>query len=83
MSNKGIACCIGCVALGAVGAVLLMRHKDKVKPMAEDLLAKSMRLKDKAKDYAAQAKEEVKEVIEEARNINANAAGASSSTNES
>lgn len=78
MTSKGWACCVGCVALGAVGAVMFMKHKDKVKPMAEDLLAKSMKLKDKAMDYASQAKEEVKEVIEEAKNIN-NAAKTQSS----
>lgn len=71
MTGKGFACCLGCAALGAVAAVLYMKNKDKVRPMAENLVAKSMKLKDKAAEYAQQAKDEVKDVIQEAKNINA------------
>lgn len=72
MKGRGIACMIGSAIVGATAAVLYMNHKGRVKPMVEELLAKSMRLKDKAMDYASQAKDEVKDVVENAKTINAN-----------
>lgn len=75
MTGKGWGCCIGCIALGAVGAVLYMKHKEKVKPMAANLVAKSMRLKDKALDYAARTKEHAEDIVAEARHINETAEG--------
>jgi hypothetical protein len=61
---------VGCVALGAVGTVLYIRHRDKVKPLAAKLLAKGLLLKDKAVDHAARAKEHIEDVVAEAKHIN-------------
>ncbi len=33
MNVKGWGCCIGCVALGAIGGILYMKHREKLKPM--------------------------------------------------
>lgn len=76
MTGKGWACCLGCVALGAIGATLLIRNKQKLKPMAADLVAKGMRVKDKALDCAARTKEHVEDIVAEARHINENDAQA-------
>lgn len=62
--------CIGCIALGAIGAVLYIKHKDKMKPMAANLVAQGMRLKDKALDYAARTKESAEDIVAEAKHIN-------------
>ncbi len=70
MTNRGWWCCVGCVALGAVGAVMYMKHKEKIKPAAAELLAKGMRLKEKALDYAAKAKEQAEDIVAEAKHIN-------------
>lgn len=70
MTGKGWACCLGCVAVGAVGAVLYMKNKEKIKPAAANLLAKGMKLKDKALDYAAKTKEHAEDIVAEARHIN-------------
>lgn len=70
MTGKGWGCCIGCVALGAIGAVLYMKHKDKMKPVAANLVAKGLRLKDKALDYAAKTKEHAEDIVAEAKHIN-------------
>lgn len=70
MTGKGWGCCIGCVALGAIGAVLYMKHKDKVKPVAANLVAKGIRLKDKTLDYAAKTKEHAEDIVAEAKHIN-------------
>lgn len=75
MSGKGIGCCIGCIALGAIGAALYMQHRDKMRPMATNLVAKGLQLKDKALDYAARTKEQAEDIIAEAKQINEAAAG--------
>ena len=56
--------------MGAVGAVLYMRHGSKIKPMAAKLLAKSMRLREKAFACAVKTKVEAEEILTEARLIN-------------
>ena len=76
MAGKGWVCCIGCIAAGAVGAVLYMKHKDKVKPMAAKLMAKGLQLKEKALTCAAKAKEHTEDVIAEAKLINESSAEA-------
>ncbi len=76
MNGKGWGCCIGCVALGAVGTVLYMRHKEKLKPMAAQMVAKSLRLKDKALEYAEKTKECAEDIVAEAKHINETEAGA-------
>lgn len=70
MTGKGWGCCIGCIALGAVGAVLIMKNKEKLKPMAANLVAKSMRLKEKAMECAARTKEHAEDIVAEAKHIN-------------
>lgn len=70
MNGRGWVCCLGCIAVGAVGAVLYMKNKDKIKPMAANLVAKGMQLKDKALDYAARAKEHAEDIVAEAKHIN-------------
>lgn len=78
MDGKGWGWCVGCIALGAVGAVLYMNHKDKMKPMAANLVAKSMLLKEKALDCAARAKEHAEDIVAEAKHINETATGSES-----
>ncbi len=68
--NKGVWCCIGCVALGAAGAILYMKNKEKLKPVAANLLAGSLRLKDKALEYAEKTKECAEDIVAEAKHIN-------------
>ena len=70
--------CIGCIALGAVGAALLIANKEKIKPLAANLVAKSIRLKDKALDCAARAKEHGEDIVAEAKHINETAASTES-----
>ncbi|MDR1612174.1 MAG: hypothetical protein LBT97_05250 [Planctomycetota bacterium] len=76
MTGKGWAYCLGCVALGAVGAVLFMKNREKLKPTAANLLAKGMRLKDKALDCAARTREHAEDIVAEAKHINETAADA-------
>lgn len=75
MTGKGWGC-IGCIALGAIGAVLYMKHKEKIKPAAANLMAKGMKLKDKALEYAARTKEHAEDIVAEAKHINETAAEA-------
>ena len=70
MTGKGWACCLGCIAVGAIGATLYIKHKDKMKPMAANLVAKSLKLKDKALEYAAKTKEHAEDIVAEAKHIN-------------
>jgi hypothetical protein len=70
MFGKGWGWCVGCIALGAVGAVLVMKNKEKIKPMASQLVAKSMRLKDKALACVEKTKECAEDIVAEARHIN-------------
>ncbi len=78
MTGKGWGCCIGCIALGAVGAVLYMKHKEKLKPMAANLVAKSLRLKDRALEYAEKTKECAEDIVAEAKHINETSEGTQS-----
>lgn len=55
-----------------------MKHKDKMKPMAANLVAKSMRLKDKALEYASRTKEHAEDIVAEAKHINEETASAES-----
>lgn len=68
--NKTYWYILGGVAIGAAGAVLLVRHGDKLKPAAAELVAKAMNLKEKALDYASRGKEHFEDVMAEARHIN-------------
>ena len=60
----------GGVAVGAVGATLLICNKEKVKPVAAKLVAKALNLKEKALDYAAKTKEHAEDIVAEAKQIN-------------
>lgn len=68
--NKTAWYLLGGIAIGAVGAALLVKHRDKVKPVAAGLLAKALRIKEKAIDYASRGKEHFEDVVAEARHIN-------------
>lgn len=61
---------VGGVAAGLVGAALLAKSRDKVKPMAAGMVAKGIRLKEKALDMAAKTKEQADEIVAEAKQIN-------------
>ncbi len=61
---------VGGVAVGAIGATLVMKNKQKVKPMAAEMVAKAISLKEKAVDYASQAKEHAEDIVAEAKHIN-------------
>lgn len=69
MNNRNIWIFVGGVAVGAVGAALAIKHKEKIKPMAAGLVAKAMHLKSKAMDYAERTKEHAEDIIAEARHI--------------
>ena len=68
--NRDFYLFLGGLAVGAVGAALLIKHKDKIKPLAADAVAKAMCLKEKALDYAAKTKEHVEDIVAEAKHIN-------------
>ena len=72
--NRDLLIFVGGVAAGAVGAALLMRHQDKIKPAAATVMAKAMNLKEKALDYAARTRECAEDIAAEARHINETAA---------
>ena len=69
--NRDLLLFLGGLAAGAVGAALLIKHKDKIKPMAAGMVAKAMNLKEKALDYAARTKEHAEDIVAEAKHINA------------
>ena len=71
--NRDLMVFLGGVAAGVVGAALLVKHKDKVKPMAAEMVAKAITLKEKALDYAAKTKEHAEDIVAEAKHINASA----------
>lgn len=70
--NRTYWCVVGGIAVGVVGAALLYHNREKVKPMASKLVARAFRLKEKALDYAARAREHAEDVMAEARYINEN-----------
>lgn len=70
MGNRSFWCCVGCIALGATAAVLYMKNKEKIKPAAAELLAKGIKLKEKALNCAAKAKEHAEDIVAEAKMIN-------------
>lgn len=70
MTRKELGICLACVAVGAIGGALFMKHKEKIKPMAAEILAKSMHLKEKAADCAARAREHAEDIVAEAKHIN-------------
>jgi hypothetical protein len=70
MTGKSWAWSLGCIAIGAVGAVLFMKNKEKMKPAAANLLAKGMKIKKKALDYAAKTREHAEDIVAEAKHIN-------------
>jgi len=70
MNNRNLWLFVGGVAVGAVGAALLYRNREKVKPMAAELVAKAMGLKEKAMEYASRTREHAEDIVAEARHIN-------------
>lgn len=67
--GRGFWLFLGGMAAGAVGATIVYSNRDKIKPMAANLLAKGMNLKNKTVEYAAKAKEHAEDVVAEAKNI--------------
>lgn len=61
---------LGGIAIGAIGATIIIKNEDKLKPMAAELVAKAMRVKEKALDYAERTKEHAEDIVAEARHIN-------------
>ena len=69
--NKGILLVVGGVVAGAVATVAILQNREKFKPAAAQVVAKALRLKEKALDYAVQTKEHAEDILAEARHINA------------
>ena len=69
---------VGGIAAGAIGAAILIKNREKVKPMAAELVAKAMKVKEKALDYAVRTKEHAEDIVAEAKHINDAAAKAES-----
>lgn len=61
---------IGGIAVGAIGATIVYKNKQKIKPLAAELVAKAMHLKDKAVEAAERTKEHAEDIVAEARHIN-------------
>lgn len=70
MNNRDMWIFIGGIAVGALGATLAIKHKEKIKPMAAGLMAKAIQLKEKAMDYAEKTKEHAEDIMAEAKHIN-------------
>lgn len=58
---------LGGVALGALGAVAITRGKLDVKPLASDLLAAGIDIKDKALSAVESCKEDIADAVAEAQ----------------
>lgn len=58
---------LGGVLVGALGAVAITRGKLSVKPLASDLLAGGMNLRDKAMNAVESVKEDLADVVAEAQ----------------
>lgn len=58
---------LGGVLVGALGAVAITRGKLDVKPLAADLLAGGMNLRDKAMNAVESVKEDLADVVAEAQ----------------
>ena len=74
--NKDFWLFVGGAAAGAVAATLLIKNKEKVKPLAAEMMAKAINLKEKAMDYAAKTKEHAEDIVAEAKHINEEAKAA-------
>ncbi|MDR1535638.1 MAG: hypothetical protein LBU64_11195 [Planctomycetota bacterium] len=69
--GKNLLIFVGGVAAGATIAALVIRHGDKAKPLSAKVLAKAMKLKEKALNCAVRTREQVEDIVAEARQINA------------
>ncbi len=58
---------LGGLALGAIGAVAVSRGKLDIKPLATDLLSRGMDVKDAMLSKVETVKENVEDMMEEAR----------------
>ncbi len=54
-------------AVGALGATVVSRNQESLRPVVTDLLAKGMDLKDKAGAILETAKENIEDLVAEAR----------------
>ncbi|MDY3115309.1 MAG: hypothetical protein SOR95_04980 [Sutterella sp.] len=58
---------LGGLAVGALGAMVVTRGKLELKPLATDLLAGGMELKDKAMGMVESCKEDIADAVAEAQ----------------
>lgn len=68
--NRDFWLVVGGIAAGAVGAALLFQNKNKIRPLAADVVAKGIKLKDKTVGLANKAKKKAEDLVNEAKNIN-------------
>ena len=61
---------LGGLAAGAAAATLYAASKGNMKPVAAEALAKGIRLKEKAADYAVKTKQYAEDIVAEAKRIN-------------
>lgn len=68
--NRDIWIFLGGLAVGAVGAYIVINNKEKIKPLSAELVAKAISLKEKALDCAVKTKEHAEDIVAEAKHIN-------------
>jgi hypothetical protein len=68
--GKGFWLFAGGAVAGAAAAAFLLQNRGKTKPMAAKILAKAFNLKQKALSYAARTREQVEDIVAEAKQIN-------------
>lgn len=61
---------IGGIAAGVVGTAVIYQNREKLKPMAAELVAKAIAVKEKAVDLAERTKEHAEDIVAEAKHIN-------------
>lgn len=67
--NEGMKCALfmlGGAALGALGAVALMKNGDKLKPVAANILSRGMDVRDAVMGKVEAVKEGVEDLVAEA-----------------
>lgn len=60
---------VGGIVLGAVGATLLSREQNRLRPAVADLLSRGLDVKDKALVFAETAKEQLEDIVAEAEDL--------------
>lgn len=70
MNNRDMWLVVGGIAAGALGGIVVYKNREKIKPLAAELVAKAMNLKDKAMECAAKTKEHAEDIMAEAKHLN-------------